>query len=145
MGSLRDPWPGHALYNQYQSSIIKSLTVSFPLRLPSLLLELQNMFTEQYILLLPKALFQTYWNTRVGVKISLKYCQCWGSNRCPLAWELGTLPLDQLDLVYYHILDRLLWKNISSNCESLKDWRPLRPLRPPSLLLELQFMFTKYR
>ena len=29
---------------------------------------------------------------------SLKYCRHWGSNHCPLAWELGTLPLDQLDI-----------------------------------------------
>ena len=39
----------------------------------------------------------------VGVKnllgqSSLKYCRRRGLNRCPLAWELGTLPLDQLDL-----------------------------------------------
>ena len=39
----------------------------------------------------------------VGVKnllgqSSLKYCRRQGLNRCPLAWELGTLPLDQLDL-----------------------------------------------
>ena len=38
----------------------------------------------------------------VGVKnllgqSSLKYCRRRGLNRCPLAWELGTLPLDQLD------------------------------------------------
>jgi hypothetical protein len=40
----------------------------------------------------------------VGVKnllgqSSLKYCRRRGLNRCPLAWELGTLPLDQLDLL----------------------------------------------
>ena len=26
----------------------------------------------------------------------MKYCQRRGSNHCPLAWDLGTLPLDQL-------------------------------------------------
>ena len=41
----------------------------------------------------------------VGVKnllgqSSLKYCRRRGLNRCPLAWELGTLPLDQLDLLF---------------------------------------------
>ena len=45
----------------------------------------------------------------VGVKnllgqSSLKYCRRQGLNRCPLAWELGTLPLDQLDLVLKHLV-----------------------------------------
>ena len=31
-----------------------------------------------------------------GSSCSLKYCRCRGWNRCPLAWELGKLPLDQL-------------------------------------------------
>ena len=31
-----------------------------------------------------------------GSSSKLKYSRCRGSNRCPLAWELGTLPLDQL-------------------------------------------------
>ena len=33
-----------------------------------------------------------------GSSSSLKYWQCQGSNHCPLAWELGMLPLDQLRL-----------------------------------------------
>ena len=36
-----------------------------------------------------------------GSSSSLKYCRRRGSNRCPLAWELGTLPLDQLDLLWF--------------------------------------------
>ena len=53
-----------------------------------------------------KVLFQTYWRTAIrwgwsekspGSSSSLKYCWRRG---CPLAWELGTLPLDQLDLHY---------------------------------------------
>ena len=35
-----------------------------------------------------------------GSSSSLKYCWCRGSNCCPMAWELGTLPLDQLDRMY---------------------------------------------
>ena len=31
-----------------------------------------------------------------GSSSSLKYCRCRGWNCCPLAWELGKLPLDQL-------------------------------------------------
>ena len=65
-------------------------------------------------LLLSKALFQTYWRTAIrwgwsenllGQAVVLKYCQCWGSNRCPLSWKLGKLPLDQLDLMklYFEI------------------------------------------
>ena len=55
-------------------------------------------------LLLSKALFQAYWRTAIhwgwsekspGSSSSLKYCRRRGSNHCPLAWELGTLPLDQ--------------------------------------------------
>ena len=30
-----------------------------------------------------------------GSSSSLKYCRRLGSNCCPLAWQLGTLPLDQ--------------------------------------------------
>ena len=39
-------------------------------------------------------------STWVGVKnllgqaVVLKYCRCRGLNCCPLAWELGTLPLE---------------------------------------------------
>ena len=52
----------------------------------------------------------------VGVKnllgqSSLKYCRRRGLNRCPLAWELGTLPLDQLDLL------RLYGKSLEKKCE----------------------------
>jgi hypothetical protein len=45
----------------------------------------------------------------------------------------------RVPLLYYYILDKFLSKNISSHCESLKDWRPLplRPLRPPPLLLQM--------
>ena len=47
----------------------------------------------------------------VGVKnilgqSSLKYCRRRGLNRCPLAWELGTLPLDQLDLFSLDLLKK---------------------------------------
>ena len=47
----------------------------------------------------------------VGVKnllgqSSLKYCRRRGLNRCPLAWELGTLPLDQLDLIEWAAIVR---------------------------------------
>ena len=50
----------------------------------------------------------------VGVKnllgqSSLKYCRRRGLNRCPLAWELGTLPLDQLDLSVYKLLNQLIY------------------------------------
>ena len=37
--------------------------------------------------------------TNLPGQSSLKYCRRRGLNRCPLAWELGTLPLDQLDLL----------------------------------------------
>ena len=35
-----------------------------------------------------------------GSSSSLKYCWRRGSNCCPQAWELGTLPLDQLWLTF---------------------------------------------
>jgi hypothetical protein len=38
-----------------------------------------------------------------GSSSSLKYCRRRGSNHCPLAWKLGTLPLDQLDLFNWHL------------------------------------------
>ena len=51
-------------------------------------------------------------STGVGVKnllgqSSLKYCRRRGLNRCPLAWELGTLPLDQLDLLSHLVFTKL--------------------------------------
>ena len=45
-----------------------------------------------------------------GSSSSLKYCRRRGWNCCPLAWELGTLPLDQLDLLLsYCILFSKEW------------------------------------
>jgi hypothetical protein len=59
----------------------------------------------------------------VGVKnllgqSSLKYCRRRGLNRCPLAWELGTLPLDQLDLFFFTEIYHLIWTT-NTNLEYL--------------------------
>ena len=85
-----------------------------------------------------KALFQTYWRTAIrwgwsenllGQAVVLKYCRRWGSNRCPLAWELGTLTLDQLDRSSKTCVKRFLNKVkpfcILLICNGLEKWREI--------------------
>ena len=50
-----------------------------------------------------------------------KYCRLQGLNRCPLAWELGTLPLDHLGFDYPPRL-WVSWIDLPSFASSSKIW-----------------------
>ena len=49
-----------------------------------------------------------------GSSSSLKYCQRRGLNRCPLAWELGTLPLADLNMA-----KKLIGSLLSNNSQGI--------------------------
>ena len=75
-----------------------------------------------------------------GSSSSLKYCPRRGSKRCPLAWEHGMLPLDQLDLLFEEVY---FISMIVPVCLNFWKLRWLTPLLCQSKTYQISFLLLQ--